>query len=693
MKKTVIISILITIIAISASISQKQFIKLANDRAKEVYSATVVRATKDLPQLAVQRITNTSKEKEFLSSWVKQEFTKESFIEKTISGTLLVMYEDHFGSNGMPTVKEGESILNLYLSTPSETYKVENISYPVMENLNGVQVSLTGLLSSVKNKEGYKTFKVNLGKDRIRALKISHSIIKDTRSVKDERGGGGQCTGNFCALVIPMNFSNNRELLPETTELEDYLFGTNGRIKNTLLEQSYGQMDYDGTVIDWMGFQGYGYIGARQTALENLVNGGVNLNDFDHIVFLINDPDGPNGSISGATVGPGSLYVNGIQYSIPLMNIGFANFSTRNILSKANGNISIFDSTYLHETGHTLGASHDNSLLCKNGPSSLPSECIFHEYGNQYSIMGQSSLGGHFSFYGKLRAGWIQESDIGIHQDGIFNLNPLEIPNPTFIGLNTDQDLVPIYVFEYRRPIGVDNPVTTPVNINGLFVYRVNRFNNLIDNNLLYRDPNIVDLSPPLDFSQALSVYTYNDISLRSQNSFFDYPNGFQITGSSSHGQSTLEIEDLGNPTCTLAVPKIFRSSGDFFQQLPVQSWSTPDFGSGSTSPNLSSVPLFQVDNTDPAATINVALTYKLFNDQTIACSNETYHSKILFDGQILSEEYSELIPWSFDWVSMQATLSAYSLSYGQHNLVLEVSQASDSSTVSYDLVFEVEPI
>lgn len=693
MKKALIVVALIVITVLSTFISQRQFIKLADNRAEEIYSATVVRATKALPQPTIQRIINTPEEKEFLISRVKQEFTKEAFTEKTISGTLLVMYEDNFGKNGVPTVKEGESTLNLYISTPMEMYKVENISYPVMENINGTQASLTGLLSSTKNREGYKTFIVNLGKDKIGTLKKSHSGMKVIRSIRDERGGGG-CTGNFCALVIPMNFSYNRELLPEPTAIEDYLFGINSRIKNTLSEQSYGQMDYNGIVIDWMDLQGYNYIGARQTALENLVNSGIALNDFDHIVFLINDPDDPNGAISGATVGPSNLYVSGTPYQIAWMNIGFASFSTRNTLSKANGNLSIFDSTYLHETGHTLGASHDDSLLCKNGPSSLPSECVFHEYGNQYSIMGQSLLGGHFSFFSKLRSGWIQESDIGIYQNGIFNLSPLETPNPTFVGVNTDQDPVPLYVFEYRRPIGVDNPLITPVNLDGLFVYRVNRFNNLTDNNLLYRNPDVVDVSPALNLSQALSVYTYNDISLMNQNSFFDYPNGLQFTSNSSNNQGQLQVGELETgSTCIPALPKIFRYSGDFFQQLPLQSWTNPDFGGGSTTPSLSNMPVFQVDNTDPTATINITLTYKIFNDQAIACSNEIYHSKILFDGQILSEDYSELIPWSFDWQPMQATLSAYGITYGQHNLVLEVSQASDSSTVSYNLVFEVEPI
>lgn len=713
MKRQLITGALIVVIGVSTFFAQKQAMKIADIRADEIYSQTVAQAAKALPRTTVQIIVNTPEENKFLTGWVKQEFKDDTYTEKTVSGTLLVMHEHELSKDGSFIHKENEEIHELYLKTVKETYRVENISYSVIENLNGIEVSLTGLLSSKENQKGQKTFVVNMPEQKIKNLRPKTSkTVKNWTATKDR---GSSCEGNYCSLIIPIDMSGNPSELPSSSEIHDYIFTNPGRIKNAFYEMSYGQMTYGGTVTDWITIPPEAEImGNLHPEVEQYIfDNFIDLNNYDQITYLVNRPGHSMHNSGIANSGPEPHYlflgVPPIQYSIIQNRVGFGPWNNRHNLTQSNNHLSSFDTLYIHETGHNLGARHDNFFQCKNGPTSLPSECIHQEYGNRYSIMGNPDLAGHFSSIQKLRIGWLNQNDIPFINTGSVQITPVELTTAKAVGIDFDSDLIPEYVLEKRVGTGIDTIMTKSKKYkeDTALVYRVdrNQFSVSGDVNSWISDYRLVDVTPAISQSGAwlslqnatLDSVANNNLSLSfAMQTINDSQRGINLRAVKNTLGGIVSVQPITDfsGSCLHRPVMVFQqnysSPNIFEEQLPDQSWAQSQavdfFG------DLSEV---YADNTNPDEQIFISIDFYLFNNDSIWCSPSDFQAKLILDGNMLPDSVmvESFQPWSQNYFSTHTVLTASSLSYGPHVITLEVTKSNDGSVTSFDLPFEFAPI
>ncbi len=699
MKKHLYAGALIVVIGVSAFVAQKQFMELADYRADEIYGDTVAQVAKSLPtRIPTQQIVTSKEDKEFLKNLVAQEYKGENYIETTLSGTIVVQFYEDYQKDGTLIIEEGKNTYKVFLNRSGGMYELENIAYPLTEELNGAKITLSGMVS-VREENGYKKFIVNLNKEEVESIISRVSVTKT-----DWASGGnrtGVCDGNYCALVILVD-TIGYGTLPTSQEMYEYIFSNPGNIKNNLFEQSYGQMNYGGTVIDdWIQIDPATTYGTVPPEVEAyLTDHAINLADYDQLVYLISSLSYQ----SSSSVGPYEFTMGGNIYNMArsIMRLGF--YLTPPSTLTANGNLTWWERMWIHETGHALGAQHDNFLACSNGPVSLPSECVEQEYGNLYSSMGIGTLGSHFSFYNKYRVGWIDESDIAFQQEGSFTLNPTESPNPNFVktfplafgNYGSRYGLV----FEFRKPIGFDSvKKRKDLKFNGVFVYRNSRSGY----------PRLTDVSPATDSADS---GTWTDISqkdavLKNAESLFDVNSSSTITGSYSGNTSDMVVV---NPlsftgginiapnieTCVHNPLKVFDYTYQEVNpainiaegQLPGQDWPQSNF-----MPDLSEIAVFSVDNSDQNSEISLNLKYDVYNNDYPSCGNSNIQGTIYLDNQPIETISFFQIPWSWGVQNHSITIPAYNLSYGQHIITLDLNKPNDGSSVSYDVVFEVEPI
>lgn len=706
MKKSLMTGALIAVIAISTFVAHKESMKLADMRADEIYSETLAQATRAIPRSSAQRIVNTTKEKQFLSKFVEQEFKGKSFAETTIKGKFAVVYVDEFSKDGTPIVDEnGEDIKKLYLSTPTEFYRVENIAHPVTESLNGVEVELTGFLSSSRDENGEKKFVVNIHEDTIRSLGSRSKKPTKDWSKADERGGGS-CGGNYCAFVVLIDTTNGNTYfdLPTPQEMHDMVFVNPGRIKQNFYEQSYGQMTYGGTVTNTWFQIPVADIPTLTTSVpaqvqQYITDNNIDMSDYDQLIYVIHEP-----LYAGAfsSIGPINQVINGQVYSLARTVVRMLYYFNPTTILAANGNITYWERQWIHETGHALGANHDNAAACEHGPTSLPSECIIVGYGNVYSTMGWSTLGSHFSFFKKREIGWITDSNIVSGQSGgNFTLSHIEAANPKIVTSSQSWDTPTqgTYYFEARKPVGFDSipPQQSrriSLNFEGPFVYR----------ELPGGFPLLTDVSPAANSTIATTSTdtSKKDVVLKDGEVLSSTGHGIQFTG--AYNPVPPALATLAGPTvgvitspitasCALQPFKLFHfyeSSTNITKgQLPKQSWPQTPF-----VPDLSQVKNFATDNTNPNATIALNLDYRIFNDDSVACGATQIERSISLDGQLIEgPTLSPLEPWSFSNASNQLAVSGYNLSYGQHTITLVLTKQNDGSTITQDFLFNVIPI
>lgn len=706
MKKSLIIGVLIVVIGVSTFFTHQEVMKIVDIRANEIYLETMAQAVKSLPKKAAQIIENTPEEKKFLRSLVEQEFKYETYTEKTLSGKLMVMHEDRFAADGRPLVEEGKNMHELYLVTTTDIYKVENISYPVFEEFNGIEVSLSGLLSDTKDGKGFKRIIVNIPEEKIRELKTISAPVKNWKSTKNDRGGSA-CDGNYCALIFPVVIGVTPTTLPTPQQMHDYVFTNPGKIKSNFLEQSYGQMIYGGQMVDsWIPISSIADIATPGLNLpsfvqEYILDNNIDLNDYDQIVFLVH---GDNNYTSYSTVGPFDFISNGQTYPIARTVIKMGYFLYPPSVLAANGNLTWWERSWIHETGHALGAYHDNFLACENGSTSLPTECLEQEYGNHYSSMGSGTLGSHFSFYNKYRIGWIDESDIVFRQKGRLTLNPLELQNPSFVKTFSTSfgDFYSRYgyVFEFRRPVGFDSiGKRGDLSLDGVFVYR----------NTMSGYPRLTDVTPAASLSDS---GTWTDVSqkdavLKNLQSLFDIGTGSSFTGIYGTNTSPYPLTsnssvtggvniNPNNPSCITSPLKVFdytypetNPAINVAQgQLPPLSWSQSSF-----TPDLSQMATFSIDNTDQNSELSFNLKYDSYNNDSLSCAATNIQGAIYLDGQPIQSILFSQTPWYWFPKNHNITISTYGLSYGQHILTFVLNKTNDGSSVSHDVVFEVVPI
>lgn len=684
-KEVPLFIVLIFFLTIGVLVIKKETDTVAMNRYRDLAAV----AARNAPSISYQKINNSPKETQALSAFVKQNEKGVSYNFKTIHGTLEIIHHDSQDQKEVPS-----DLYTPFLVSSEGVYKIQNISdNPLIQNLNGINLELTGLVST-SDISKQKSVLVNFNQTDVKNLRPKKIVTRNlaTSSLRE-----AACPGNYCALVIPLD-TTGAGALPSPTEIQDYIF--NGRIKSVLAEESYGAMTYAGVVTDWIHISdpNPNIFNAPPEVSDYLQAHNINPNSYNQIVFLVNG--GPESSGGLGSIGVTPFWIGGSFYSIPVAIVGFSTYSNRADLLMANGNLSYFDHLYVHETGHNLGAVHDNLLNCKSGPVSAPSECIFTEYGNNYSVMGGGALGAHFSFLNKMRIGWINQSNIFEMTSGMHALNPIESSNPTFLGLDYGNNGVPDYLFERRSSVGFDTKnLFSELNYDGEFVYRLTPDFGL---NSIPADPtywtlNLVDTTPasrPSGWPMALK-----DAVLKIPQSFMDTGRVKGFRQNSSGGNNLVEIYNglaISNP-CSIKPIKVFEPAGvsDLFPgQVGQQNW-----GTGLAVPNQQNSPNptgVSVDLNDPNAQIMVYKSLMIFNDDSLQCPASNYTFKMKFNGvelPLLSDSSAQYPSWGGPYYqTVFAVLPNTGLSYGPTNVTLEVTKQNNATVFSKNLVFQLEP-
>ncbi len=112
-----------------------------------------------------------------------------------------------------------------------------------------------------------------------------------------------------------------------------------------------------------------------------------------------------------------------------------------------------------HELGHCFGLGHASSLDC--GALPIGGSCSFSEYGDRFSIMGNSGSR-HLHAYHKNQLNYLPAGTVATHSAGstVYTLSPIESPGGLLyavkIPLTSPQRT---YWLEFRQPIGFDSGI------------------------------------------------------------------------------------------------------------------------------------------------------------------------------------------------------------------------------------------
>ncbi len=630
-----------------------------------------------------QTISNTKNENDALASFAKAEKSGQTFSAKTISGTLYVTHEDK------KNPVEGEDIYKGFVKTSDGIYELKNISYvPLSPKLNGAKISLSGFGSESKSRG--KELLVNLNPSDIRNIKG----VRPTPKRLTPGNRSATCAGNFCAIVFPLDTLGATASLPTRADMESYLF--NGRIKSGFSEESYNLVEYGGTVTDWINVSSPNVeiFSAPSEVAQYISTNGLNLSAYDQVVFLVNGGEDSAGGL--ASIGATAFDVGGVIYNIPVARVGFSQYEHNGDLTMANGNLSYFDHLYMHETMHNLGSEHDNLENCKSGPVSAPSDCIFIEYGNNFSTMGGGYLGAHPSFLNKLRMGWISSSNIHYSANGSQTLNPVEVLNPSYLALDYGLNGVPEYVFERRSSAGLDTTSLFPnTNLAGAFVYRMFPDYGFAN---VSTDPyqwhlNLVDTSPA-GRSSGWPAALYDSV-LKIPQRFADAVRGLAFRQSAGGGNNVVEIYPVpAAATCSMKPVKVFEptdANDTFTGQVGTQKWPVI-----AASPFSGNTQTLHADVTDPTAEVLLYKTIMVFNDDTLPCLPSDYTFKFKFAGAelpLISDTSAQYPAWGGPYYqTIFAFLPVSGLTYGSQTVTLEVTKLNDGTIFSKNLVFNLAP-
>jgi len=327
--------------------------------------------------------------------------------------------------------------------------------------------------------------------------------------------------GEQKVLVMPVNFLDNSSQPWSTAAISNSLATGNAFIK----ENSYQQAWLTTTVTSWRTLPIYtgsscDYNLIASKADQAATNAGINLGNYDRLVYIF--PDN----------------------SCPYRGLGTVGGSPSRAWIKGNND---WD-TITHELGHNMGLNHSRDYVCSG--ATLGGNCTYREYGDYPDIMG-AWVSGHFNVYQKDRLGWLGSDIQVVSSSGTYQLSPHEqlgnqpLALKIFKGIDPYNGLEWWYYLEYRQQIGFDTALNTSSN-------------NFDDGVAVHMGlPEDANSSFLLDMTPETAHHV--DAALVPGDNFYDSESGVGITTTSADSTGAAVYIDLGGsqPTCVHSNPSL----------------------------------------------------------------------------------------------------------------------------------------
>jgi hypothetical protein len=205
------------------------------------------------------------------------------------------------------------------------------------------------------------------------------STSRPSRSSRPRRPEVPAISGNSTVIGILLKFADTTTEPFTVAQVQDKMFGAQGT-SAYYAEASYGQHTLSGVVTQWLTATidtptTCDYISVANEAVARAQAAGYNPNSYQKQVYIFpHIPCGWSGLGGGSTAW--------INQSLSVLVIG-------------------------HELGHCFGLGHSSSLDC--GATVLGGSCTVSEYGDRFSIMGNSGAR-HFSAHYKWQLGYFRRA-------------------------------------------------------------------------------------------------------------------------------------------------------------------------------------------------------------------------------------------------------------------------------------------
>ncbi len=353
----------------------------------------------------------------------------------------------------------------------------------------------------------------------VRDNKIFVSEFKEiTGSVA---GGGNQTLGTQKIAFILLNFADNQVQSLSFEEAHSLMNTVNGFYEQV----SYGQTNFDVDV--------YGYFTLQTSGAEcnpmlwrNMVMQNTDIlpqpypeivsdwSQYDRIVFAFPQTTCP--WTGQGTLGQANVFT--IQ--------GPLSFSFAWLDGQEGWDVG----TTSHELGHNFGVFHSADYECAG--EALAGNCASIEYGDKFSIMGESFAVNEFNVIHRNEFGWVSQTQIAVVNPPVsatYFLGPLESSNPFLKGIKiphrNQNGIIDFYYYlEYRQPIGFDSDLE-PSEVNGVAI-RIDEFEQGGGGG---SDTQLLDVTPH-ESNVVSQEIDSSDVVLRAGEFFNDPQSNFSLT-------------------------------------------------------------------------------------------------------------------------------------------------------------------